>query len=340
MKKPLLIVSALILTGASYAQLSQSNEPAIGESLFMYQLDSNATWYETTTGTGVMWNYSNVLGLPSQDQTISVNDATAHPNYADFSNSTKVSGVQGNFENFFNSTATERMSQGFVFNEATFGQVIAKFDTDEAKMMNYPMNVGDNFVDNFAGSLSFDFSGVPMNPTTTGVSHVTVDGSGTLSLGQGTDLTNVIRYHAVDSIFFNVSLVGDMEVIRTSYEYYHHASSNLPVFTLMNIKIQNLGATTPLVEQTVVLSSVEPNDYVGLNDVAADNFVLYPNPTEGALTIVGLTATENVNVFDYAGRNLKSFANVSNGQTLDLSDLNAGSYIVTIGTAKKHVVIK
>ncbi|MES2800026.1 MAG: T9SS type A sorting domain-containing protein [Bacteroidota bacterium] len=340
MKRHLLILSSLILSSVSYSQFTQSNEPAIGNDVFMYQCDSNAVTYDATTGTGVTWDYSALLGLPGQDQTISVGDATMHANASEFPTSVKVVGASGNFVTFFNSTATERMSQGFAFNEATFGEVIAKFDVDEAKLFNYPMAVGDNFEDDFAGSLSFDFSGQPLNPTTTGTSYVTVDGSGTLMLGQSTTLANVMRYKSIDSIFFNVSLVGDMEVVRTSYDYYQLSSSNLPKFTIMNIKIQNLGATTPLVEQNVVLSAVEPNDFVGLNDLSADNINVYPNPTAGEITISGLTTSETVSVIDYTGRNLKTFNNVANGQVLNLSDLNAGSYILKVGAAIKNISIK
>lgn len=337
MKRKLLFISSILLAGASFGQLTQANEPAIGASLQMYLCDSNATHYESTTGTGVTWDYSNILGVSGQQQLVEVIDPTTHPNASDFPTSTKAISAGGSLTNFFNSSATERLSQGFVYNEPSFGEVVCQFDVDPAKTHQYPMSQGVSFTDDFEGQMTFEFSGAPMNPATTGNSDVIMDGEGTLLLPQSTSLTNVLRYKSIDSIFFNVAMAGDLEVIRTAYDYYHIGTSNLPVFTILNIKIQTLGSSTPISEQTIVLSSVEPTDFLGVNEMNADQLYVYPNPSNGSLKINGLNEVASVKIIDFAGRTLKSFSQVNNGQVLDLSDINAGAYMISINNGSSMV---
>lgn len=332
MKKQLLY-AALLLSATSQAQsLTQTNEPVIGDTKLMYTCDTLTDPLASTTGSGITWDYSQILGMSGQTQTIEIIDPATTANAASFPSSTKAFAIQGSLTNYFNSSTTDRVSQGFVYEEPNFGTVLAVFDTDEQTTIQYPFAYSNNFSDVFSGQLSFEFNGLPQNPTCTGTSYATIDGQGTLLLPSSTSTSNVIRYKIIDTVFTQIVFVipMDIEFIRTQYEYYDVANSSLPIFTHSSVKIQQAGATTPLMSQTIVLSSVQPTQNVGLDEMAS-SFTIYPNPSEGTINFKGdFAADASALIFDNSGRQVKTIESLSNGQSLDLSTLNKGMYLVVI----------
>lgn len=84
----------------------------------------------------------------------------------------------------------------------------------------------------------------------------------------------------------------------------------------------------------------EPNLTETLQDTPA-SISLFPNPTTGIVNILVLGDVEikSINVFDVAGRVLKSNAAFA-GNTLDLSDLSNGIYLVQIRTSAEQATHK
>lgn len=333
MKKQLLFVSILIASFSQAQQLDLSNEPAIAEGALMYVCDSLTPSYETTTGTGVTWDYSQLVGLNGTTKTLEILDATLTPDAASFPTSTKVMSIEGVIKNYFNSTATERVSQGFVYNEPSLGTVLATFDADNEITIQYPFINGDYFSDNFSGMLDFSFNGMPQNPTCTGAIYASIDGQGTLILPSSNTYTNVIRYKSVDTVFTQVIFVTtlDVQLVRTQYEYYDIANNNLPLFVYTNVQFGQQGSTTPLLEQTNVISSIQPMQNVGLETVSYSDFNVYPNPSEGVINFKGtFNANASAIVYDQSGRTVSTIETIVNGQSIDLSHLNKGMYLVSV----------
>lgn len=333
MKKHLLI-TVLLTSSVSYSQsLDNTNEPLIGENQLMYVCDTLTDNYSGLTGDGITWDYSQISGLNNETSTIEVIDPATTDSAAHFATSTKAIRIQNSLTNYFNSSATERVSQGFVYEEPNFGTVMATFETDEQITMQYPFAYSNYFSDLFAGSLEFTFNGVPQNPLCTGASYASIDGKGTLLLPNATSLTDVIRYKIVDTVFTQVVFVIplDVEFIRTQYEYYDVANNNLPVFIHTSVIIQQQGATTPLLEQTIVLSSIEPDFAVGINEQKGNSFGIYPNPSEGTVHFTGeFSSDASAKIFDNSGRLVKVITNLLNGQSTDLSNLNKGIYQIVV----------
>ncbi|MEQ9186935.1 MAG: S8 family serine peptidase [Cryomorphaceae bacterium] len=72
---------------------------------------------------------------------------------------------------------------------------------------------------------------------------------------------------------------------------------------------------------------------IGIEPVEGDEVQLYPNPTDGMLTIKGLNDSEGrIVVFDLVGRKLAMFVVHENNAALDLSFLRSGNYILHIST--------
>jgi hypothetical protein len=342
MKKTLLL--ATLISSYSFAQtviMDQSNEPAIGDLKTMYTCDSLTDPLEATTGNGVTWDYTQLVGINGTRNLIVIDPATS-PYSSIYTNSTKGYSIEGSLTNFYNSTSTERQSQGFIFEEPSFGTVIAHFDVNEQKTVSYPFANGDSFTDNFSGNLSFTFNGLAQNPSCTGRSYASIDGQGTLLLPSSTTIENVIRYKIVDTVFTQVSFVIPLDVvfIRTQYEYYDLTNDNMPVFTYSFVSIKQANSATPLATQTAVLSSVQPILTAGLDTKKEINFAVYPNPSEGKITIAGNLNNSSAIITDMRGRAIKVAKNISTGQQIDLTDLQRGSYFITIETDGKRTTQK
>ena len=59
-------------------------------------------------------------------------------------------------------------------------------------------------------------------------------------------------------------------------------------------------------------------------------FTLYPNPTEGNLTVEGVTGNLQVYVHDLVGREVMTYSLTPSKKTIDVSNLPSGMYVVTL----------
>jgi hypothetical protein len=348
MKRQLLLITSLITGLSAFAQptMTQSNEPIIGDFETMFTCATTTDPQASVSGSAVTWDFSQLVGLNGQTKVIELVDPATTPAASYYPTSTKAFNIQGSLTNFFNSTVNNRVSQGFVFEEPSFGTVLAVFSTNEQQTVQYPFANGDNFSDNFSGTLAFDFNGAPQNPTCTGNAYMQIDGQGTLNLPQATSIPNVIRYKTVDTVFTQVIFVIplDVEIVRTQYEYYDYASGNLPVFIHTNVKIQQAGATAPLADQTVVLSSVEPTMFAGMEENTALNITVFPNPTSDELMITNIQENAKIELIDALGNVMRKTYAETNQVNMNVEGLASGNYFVRIvsdeSTALKSVIIR
>ncbi len=321
MKKRFLLASLILTSQASFGQLTQANEPAIGASSSMYVVDTGTVTMasiSSVTGTGVTWDYSTVHMNMATTEAISVSDAASTPNASSYPTSTKAI-TQGTILQYFNSTATERVSQGFVFTDPTFGEVVIVFDQNEAIQLTYPFAFGSTSTDIYAGSTTVDIGLGPMPATVDGQVYSTIDGTGTLRLPDA-DLTNLFRLTTIDTTIANVSGMA-VEVIRIQHEYYDLADQNLPIFVDAFISISGMG------QQRQVLS--KNFSTLGLENNTINNLVLYPNPSNGEFTVSGEFAKGTVEVIDLAGRTVYS-SEVNAGASVKLNDVKSGMYTVKV----------
>lgn len=331
MKKGLLLVSVILASQATFSQLTQTNEPAAGENSTMYTVTDTVSVTMASvlgvTGTGVTWNYSAVTMEETASGAIGVLDATTTPNTGDFPSSTKAIS-QGTIVQYFNSSAASRISQGFVFNDVNFGEVVVTFDVNEAIQLTYPFNYDSTNIDSYAGSAALPS---PLPPASvTGTVHSTIDGTGTLSLPGGTNVTGVFRLVTMDTTIVNAAL-GTLEVIRTQLEYYDLADQNLPIFVDAYISISGMG------EQRQLLSKNYAT--VGLDKNTIQNVVLFPNPSTGEFTISGEFAKGKVEVLDMAGKVVYS-SEITAGSKVKLNTISSGVYTVKLSANDKVSIQK
>lgn len=332
MKKTLLILIVLSTTQVFSQSMTQANEPAIGESSTMYLCDSNVVNYAGLTGSGVTWDYSQLAGYQGQTKVVEVLDATTTPDYASFPGSVKAYGVGNTIITYFSSTATERTSQGFKFIEPNLGDVLATFENNAMTQVNYPFAYGNSLTDVYDGTIDFVFNSIPVNENLSGDVYAVVDGVGTLKFPMGVDVNNVLRYRSVDTSLTTLPIFGNIELIREQYEYYDYSAQNLPIFIHSTITMQQPASGTPIQKVSLVLSLYPTSEFVGLTEKEAKVLSLSPNPANEEFSITGVDELFRVELFDAQGRLVLS-ADASSGNPINISTLEAGSYIVKIATS-------
>ena len=161
----------------------------------------------------------------------------------------------------------------------------------------------------------------------------------------GVTYTNVIRLVSMDSTFstVNAPIIGATDVIieRTQYEYYDIANSNMPVLMITTIKMISSVLND---EQTLVLASDDPMQYVGLNNAALVNFTVSPNPSSDEIIVAGeFSSDATYTLIDQNGSVLSS-SSVNNGTIIDISSFANGMYFLNINsngnTTSKTIVKK
>lgn len=324
MKLNLLLATSLI-TGAAFGQFTDSNKPTVGTNMTMYVMDSNTVDYASMSGTGQTWDYSNTPGIYGETRAVSVVTPASTAYSGDYPSSTFAIDIPGFVTSFYTSTASTRNSQGFVFDGGSFGgTVIVKLNSNDELLMNYPYAQGNSIAsDPFSGTANVMGTDYP----TSGTVSTSVDGSGTLKLNAATTLTGVLRYKSHDQASVSIPLVGTITMDRTQYEYYHHATSNLPVFVHATLVISIGGTPTT---QTIALNSVAPDEYLSVADNHAVAFGMFPNPANESVVISGLTGNETIAIVDMAGRTVLTTQNSGTSHTLNVADFQAGVYNVVV----------
>jgi hypothetical protein len=329
MKKPLLFTFLLASTMAS-AQMTSANEPSIGETSTMFLCDSFAVNLDGITGSAVTWDYSSLLGYYGETRTVDVVDPATTAYASDFTSSTKAFQVESALITYFSSTASDRTSQGFMFSEASLGDVVATYDggANDQVMVTYPFANGNYLTDTYTGTVDYNYNGFPVNESMNGNAYAWVDGEGTLLLPNSVSVANVIRYKSIDTAFTTAPIIGAVELVRTQYEYYDYASQNLPVFIHTTIAMAQPGGL-PLAEVSMVLSKYEAN-YLSVDEVNEVEFDVYPNPASNNVVVKGdLSADAVATIIDQSGRIILT-TEIVNGQSIDISSLTNGIYMITI----------
>ena len=311
------------------AQFTQANEPTLGLSQTMYACANTTESKASTIGSGVTWDYSSITNPTNSTKLVSIKSPTQTTQATQFTSSNKAFNAENSLTNYFTSSSSERISQGFVIHDPTMGDIVARFTTDPQKLMNYPFGLNSTVSDLFSGKLSFTYNGIPQNPNCNGVSKAEVDGQGTLKLGP-TTFNNVLRYHIIDTLHTTITILFtpmNIDIVREQFEYYDLANNTLPLFTHTTIKMQQVGNSNPLASQVTVLSSVQPS-LAASEELTSELIEVFPNPTHETLYISYLNQDQEVDILTASGTHVTTVR--SSNHKIDVSVLPAGTYFISI----------
>jgi len=331
MKKSLLF-ACLALTTTTFAQFTDANSPQVGDGANMWVIDTFVTNYAGVTGSGVTWDYSGAMGvLDTEIKSVSVTDATMHPDASLYSGAEIAIEIPGFLTSFNVSSASNYKSKGFLFSEGANTYKI-KFNTDDEQLLLYPNALGDSWTDAVSGEVESGFGDFPCS----GIANSSFDGTGTLVLNSTTTLNNVFRYKIKDSLVATIPLLGEATVERTQYEYYLYPTSRLPLFVHSTIEITGaFNITTGL-----VLSAYEPDNYMSVSTNELTGVSVYPNPATDVLNFNGLTEDATIQIYALNGQLIKTVELVLGTSNVSVDELTAGTYIVKATTANGTLTSK
>lgn len=346
MKKNLLMATSLFIGGVAFGQFTQGNTPVSGDGATLYVIDSLAPNFESQTGSNVVWDYSGTEGYGNETRSITAINASVAPHDTSFPSATEMIDLEGVLQTYSSNSSTELTGEGFVFTDNTLGDIIAKFDTDQAIRLQFPMDETSSPIsDLYSGTLIYTLPGFGTQTTPlTGKQLVSVDGKGTLKLAQN-DYTDVLRYKIVDTLNANVTGFGDIELVREQYEYYDHSQSNLPIFMHVNMDFGIFGGGASS-GSSLVMSIEDPTTLVGLDKNQLSNVTVYPVPASDQLTVELPTSVEKASIAltDAQGRQVLTSEITASQKTIDVASLNKGMYVLTISnditTITKNIVIR
>jgi hypothetical protein len=338
-KKSLFIVG-LSFSATSFSQtvsMLQTNEPTVGAMKTMYVCDVEADPLESINGTSAIWDFSQIKGGNSTE-TITIINPSSSPQSSFFPSSTKGYSISGLFTQFFSSTSQHRVSQGFVFQEQTFGTLTATFGVDDQKIVSYPFSFDSSLVDSYEGTMNFNLFGIPQKPSCKGVYRAKIDGQGTIQLPGGISYSDVIRFQIVDSLttILNIPSPTQVLLIRKQLDYYQFSNSTLPLFSYLTIEIRQPGMPTAISSQKVILSSIKPMSTANVNDLQTSNYKIIPNPINDFFDIKGaFSETDKLTLYDVFGRPVKEVSNLLANQKISVADLPNGTYLLRFNDSEK-----
>jgi hypothetical protein len=83
------------------------------------------------------------------------------------------------------------------------------------------------------------------------------------------------------------------------------------------------------------------NTALGIENFAKnDKITFYPNPVNDNLNISSHTAIKSITISDVVGKTVRTIKNAENIQSINLSDLKQGVYILSTDTNKQFKFLK
>jgi len=327
MKKVLLLFAVSASLGINAQTFTAADTLAPGMSTIYYVMDSSAANLDAVTGNGVTWNYASLTGETGiATNTDNVMDAASTAFAGTFTQSEYNDDLATFASIFFSNSADSTTIHGYVFDVDVY-EVVLHHNQNPLKALTYPITVGASYTDATVGIVNVN-SGAATG-TTTGTATVSVDGFGTLNVG-GDIFTNVIRVKLVENISTSITVFGfppdNGTVTRTIYSYYQLATDKQAIFMHGKVTVVSILLNTSF---TSVYYSALPN-YVGIAEKNIGTFSVYPNPANNLVNIVTDGTVEKLTIFNTVGQVVASIINPAATETIDVTNLLSGIYIIQI----------
>lgn len=281
---------------------------------------------QTTAGANVSWNFTDFIETGSSSD-LNLNPTTNE--VATYPNTDKVTKNTSNLNSI--------VSDSYMYSKNNNNQIsitglvnpsiTLNFSTNNAVVGTFPMNYGYTNSDTMAGTYVYG----TYNGTFSGNINIVVDAYGTLNMtinGVQSNYT-VTRLKSTQNLSLNYSIFPNVgTIVQTVYTYYEAGNSS-PVFrsteTVVNVPLQGIVDETTLV--------MEKFDGVLSNTTFDSKTVLtYPNPANDRLFLNENDEILKITLTDLRGRIVKNITKPE--YSIDISDIQNGTYIVELETSK------
>ncbi|MFD1552724.1 hypothetical protein DNU06_08835 [Putridiphycobacter roseus] len=336
--KKLILSFALFTAFISNAQsISLSDTLSTGD-MFQYYLVDSATPSQASTignAAGTTWDFSNIILVDDAGlYNTSVIDIATSSFATDFPAAVYHEDFNSGVQTFFENTTTNVITHGFVFSSGGSDYVI-KYNTDVLDGLPFPIAFGDATNDVISGEATVPtFGTVAISGTAT----IEADGEGELKL-PGNTYANTLRVKTVETLS-GLTLLGNATITRTSYNYYHTATSNFPIFIYGDIvlTIPGMGA----INLKMIWSKDANPNYLSNETLKSDAFTakLYPNPSTEGVTLSLNKIGANIEILNTIGKIVYSNSATGLNNYIDLSTLSTGVYFVRVSAGNEVITKK
>lgn len=325
MKKQLLLLLSLSVF-LGYSQAPIANYESDDGSKFAITDLATSTVDNSPTGANATWNFT---GLVKDSETVDSYDNPTAQELIDYPNTTYVF------------TATRNGVSGKIFSEDNAGAISITGVEGEGLILEYsdvaqggnaligtfPLSFGTAAtVDNVAGNFTY----VPFNIMGTFIGTITseVDAYGTLTVS-GTDIIpfsgSVTRLKVVQDLDMSVA---NGNINQITYNYYDDITGNL-VF-----RTSTLAITSAIINDTTVVTESLIEIVLGVSEKNVSDLNIFPNPVKNQLNIsfYNNVKIKSILAYDLSGRQVISIE--ENTNSVDVSQLKPGLYILNVITNK------
>lgn len=331
---------------AQFPVITSANQlHSIGDSIHYIDLNSFGFDPVPAGGANVVWNYSSLFNAGTTVDFV-YRDPATQPSYSSYPTATasmENSSVAGN--EWFREYPDSIIRLGLSSPDPNLGDLV--YDDDAFVRIKFPFTAGNSWsTPNYTGTQTGDFGVAGAIITVANGSFTTsVDAFGTMTLPNGTILTNVVRTHVIENFDYLADIgVGtplNLGTIHDDYFYWWVEGIKDPVLISGETTTNGGSPSKVLRYQPIVLTSI--NNTVELN--SAIN--VYPNPSKGIFNI-SINDVENENttikILNILGKEVynKTILVVGNQfkNQVDISNLSKGVYLIQIVNGKNQFTKK
>lgn len=210
-----------------------------------------------------------------------------------------------------------------------------KSDTIETKY-NFPLEYGDDYTSK--GYTNLDLSMfVDAQWVQSRKRHTVVDGWGQITTPYGTfDVLRVQhRIEETDSLSYEGTSFGLQIPVMYEYEWIAKGE-DAPILKVVTTELMGV--------ETVITVEYKDNPPLGIDQIASEELLVFPNPVTDELTINWKSGEKNVVIYDIDGSIVNQFSFDGITHKINTSTLKAGMYFISInntdGTVNKSFVKK
>ena len=331
-------LTVILLATSSLGLLAQptlttNSSPLVGFTYSTSQVDLGSTT-EGAAGANVTWDFSSAADT-GEVTTFDFVDPSTLTDFSSFPTANLayaglLEGVE--FSAFLRNSATSFELLGSAIS-SPFGNFVIPF-SDPMKLFSFPTTFNSTFSDTYRNDFTADLGFASTTTSTTGTMSYEVDGYGTLITSSGT-YNNVLRMKKYD-VSFDSSLtsIGGEEQPATysenramSYEWVVVSNGeSIPVFVITT------DTTITEFDETYSRSASHSysDEFTGLENNKAADFMLFPNPTEGKFVATVSNQINRIEICDITGKTVQTYVpdadKLNDVQEFDITNLPAGIY--------------
>ena len=338
MKNNFFIACAFTLVSAgiiAQPTLTPASGPAVGFTFSTTEVDLG-TLTEGSSGANVTWDLSSAIDTGTV-QTFDFVEPSTLPDFSSFptANLAYTGSIQGsNFSVYMRNSATAFELLGSTV-ASDFGNFVIPY-TNPRTLLGYPSTFNTTMSDSYRTETFFDFGIGNSTTSTTGNQSYEVDGYGTLTTSAGT-YNNILRLKRYDVSFdttestFNGELQPPTYSESRSLSYEWVVVSNgesIPVFVITR------DTSITEIDETYSSSASHSysNEFTGIETSTTNDFMLFPNPTEGKFVATVSNQINRIEICDITGKTVQTYVpdadKLNDVQEFDITNLPAGIYWV------------